>query len=196
MQDVDYVLDEEDLCNLLEENTPIYLVTGRGVKDNIGYYGWVISTVMEKVYESKGHAPGPLKQMESLRAESIGLLSILCFLTHYVHYHNLNINNDQWIHYCNNMSEVRRIKWMNIRTVIMPSACIQADMDAHFQIEEYLHQLTHTLTAHHVKGHQTSPNLPWEAQLNNRADELASEAQKQLTNSQKTGATTKYPASK
>eukprot|EP00957_Ditylum_brightwellii_P209401 15361627-Ditylum_brightwellii.AAC.1 len=133
---------------------------------------------MEIVCEAKGHAPGPLKQKESLQAESIGLLSILCFLKHYVHYYDLNINNDQWIHYCDNMSEVKRIKWMNIRTVITPSSCIRVDMDVHFQIEEYLHQLTHTLTTHHEKGHQTGPKLPWEAQLNNRADKLATEAQK------------------
>eukprot|EP00957_Ditylum_brightwellii_P045033 3416336-Ditylum_brightwellii.AAC.1 len=69
MQDVNYVLDKEDLHNLLEENTPTYLVTDGGVKDSIGYYGWVIVTVMEIVCEAKGHAPGPLKQMESLRAE-------------------------------------------------------------------------------------------------------------------------------
>eukprot|EP00957_Ditylum_brightwellii_P056746 4300544-Ditylum_brightwellii.AAC.1 len=40
MRDVDYVLDEKDLRSLLEENTPLYLVTDGGVKDNIGYYGW------------------------------------------------------------------------------------------------------------------------------------------------------------
>eukprot|EP00957_Ditylum_brightwellii_P097200 7402680-Ditylum_brightwellii.AAC.1 len=79
---------------------------------------------MEIVFKAKWHAPGPLKQMESLQAESIGLLSILCFLKHYVQYHKLHIKDDQWLHYCNNMSEVRRIKWMNIRTVITPSSCI------------------------------------------------------------------------
>ena len=47
-----------------------------------------------------------------------------------------------------------------------------------------------------MKGHQTGPNLNWEAQLNNRADKLATEAQKQLTTIQKTAATTKYPACK
>eukprot|EP00957_Ditylum_brightwellii_P031002 2349199-Ditylum_brightwellii.AAC.1 len=72
MRGVDIVLDKEDLQNLLKENTPIYLVTDGGVKDSIGYYGWVIVTVIEIVWEAKGHAPGSLKQMESLRAESIG----------------------------------------------------------------------------------------------------------------------------
>ena len=69
-------------------------------------------------------------------------------------------------------------------------------MDVHFQVEEYLQQLQHTLTTHHVKGHQTIPNLNWEAQSNNRADELATEVQKQLTTIQKTGVATKYPACK
>eukprot|EP00957_Ditylum_brightwellii_P018014 1357308-Ditylum_brightwellii.AAC.1 len=40
MREVEIVLDKEDLQNLLEESTPIYLVTDGGVKDNIGYYGW------------------------------------------------------------------------------------------------------------------------------------------------------------
>eukprot|EP00957_Ditylum_brightwellii_P077207 5866870-Ditylum_brightwellii.AAC.1 len=69
-------------------------------------------------------------------------------------------------------------------------------MDVHFQIEEYLQQLKHTLTTHHVKGHQTGPNLLWEVQLNNRADKLATEAQKQRSNRQKTGMAMKYPACK
>eukprot|EP00957_Ditylum_brightwellii_P086885 6612694-Ditylum_brightwellii.AAC.1 len=89
MQEVDHVLDEEDLRHLLEENTPIYLVTDSGVKDDIGYYDWVMATVIIIVWEAKGHAPGPLKQMESLRAESIDLLSILCFITHYKKYHKI-----------------------------------------------------------------------------------------------------------
>eukprot|EP00957_Ditylum_brightwellii_P038258 2892986-Ditylum_brightwellii.AAC.1 len=83
MQEVNHVIDKEDLKHLLEENTTIYLVTDSGVKDNIGYYGWVMATVIEILCKAKGHAPGPLKQMKSLRAESIGLLSILCFITHY-----------------------------------------------------------------------------------------------------------------
>eukprot|EP00957_Ditylum_brightwellii_P121889 9295323-Ditylum_brightwellii.AAC.1 len=95
MQEVDLVIGKEDLQNLLEENTPIYLATDRGVKDNIGYYGWVIATLIEIVCEAKGHAPGPLKQMESMRAESIGLLLILCFITHYVRYHKIKVNDDQ-----------------------------------------------------------------------------------------------------
>eukprot|EP00957_Ditylum_brightwellii_P073401 5578048-Ditylum_brightwellii.AAC.1 len=66
MQDVDYILDKEDLRNLLKENTLIYLVTDGGVKDNIGYYRWVIASVMEIVCKAIGHAPGPLRQLESL----------------------------------------------------------------------------------------------------------------------------------
>eukprot|EP00957_Ditylum_brightwellii_P002790 214901-Ditylum_brightwellii.AAC.1 len=69
-------------------------------------------------------------------------------------------------------------------------------MDVHFRIDKYLQQLIHTLKTHHVKGHQARPNLTWEAKLNNRADKLATGAQKQVTASQKTGTTTKYPVCK
>eukprot|EP00957_Ditylum_brightwellii_P060221 4573733-Ditylum_brightwellii.AAC.1 len=71
--------------------------------------------------------------MESQRAESIGLLLILCFITHYDNCHKIQVKDEQWIHYCDNMSKVKRIKWMNVGTVLTPSASIRADMDVHFQ---------------------------------------------------------------
>eukprot|EP00957_Ditylum_brightwellii_P144194 10986904-Ditylum_brightwellii.AAC.1 len=69
-------------------------------------------------------------------------------------------------------------------------------MDVHFQIEAYLHQLTHTLQTHHIKGHQTGSNLAWETMLNNRVDALATNALDQLTTQHKKGTTTLYPACK
>eukprot|EP00957_Ditylum_brightwellii_P000120 8357-Ditylum_brightwellii.AAC.1 len=35
-------------------------------------------------------------------------------------------------------------------------------------------------TAQHVKGHQSGKNMTWEAQLNNMADELATEARNSI----------------
>eukprot|EP00957_Ditylum_brightwellii_P017382 1309311-Ditylum_brightwellii.AAC.1 len=106
---------------------------------------------MDIMCKAKGHAPGPLKLMESLRAE------------------------------------IRQITWMNLRSVLLPSASMQADMGVHFQIEAYLHHHMHTLQTHHVKGHQTGSNLDWEAMLNNRADALATDTLDQLTTQNKKG---------
>eukprot|EP00957_Ditylum_brightwellii_P078809 5992820-Ditylum_brightwellii.AAC.1 len=44
-----------------------------------------------------------------------------------------------------------------------------------------LQQLNILWTTHHVKGHQSGPNLTWEAQLNNRANALATESRETIT---------------
>eukprot|EP00957_Ditylum_brightwellii_P025578 1933103-Ditylum_brightwellii.AAC.1 len=48
----------------------------------------------------------------------------------------------------------------------------------------------------HVKGHQTGSNLLWEAKLNNRADELATEARQNITTHQAHKQIDLFPAAK
>jgi hypothetical protein len=73
---------------------------------------------------------------------------------------------------------------------------VAADFDVQLQIEAILHDLNIPWDTHHVKGHQTGPDLSWEAQLNNRADELATEAKKNLTRHTAETIQHKYPAAK
>eukprot|EP00957_Ditylum_brightwellii_P169399 12893232-Ditylum_brightwellii.AAC.1 len=63
-------MDEEELILLIMEANTLYLVTDGGVKEKVGYFGWVIATVMDILCKAKGHTPGPLKLMESLRTEN------------------------------------------------------------------------------------------------------------------------------
>ena len=65
------------------------------------------------------------------------------------------------------------MKWLNVRAVLNPNITLKADFDVQLQIEAILQDLNMTWTTQHVKGHKTSPDLPWEAILNNRADALA-----------------------
>eukprot|EP00957_Ditylum_brightwellii_P165815 12624439-Ditylum_brightwellii.AAC.1 len=73
------------------------------------------------------------------------------------------------------------MQWVNIRVVLKPSLTLAAAFDVQLQIEHTLQQLDILWSTHHVKGHQSSQNLTWEAQLNNRADALATEARSAIT---------------
>ena len=119
--------------------------------------------------------------MESLQTESVSILSLLCFLLHFSSFHNLTLTPNAWIQYCDNSTAVKRMKWFNLQTVLKPSLTLAADFDVQLQIEATLAELHTQWNTEHVKGHQSGPNLSWEAQLNNRADELATEARNALS---------------
>eukprot|EP00957_Ditylum_brightwellii_P158142 12037154-Ditylum_brightwellii.AAC.1 len=62
------------------------------------------------------------------------------------------------------------MNWFNIRTVLNPNLILNANFDVQIQIEDTLAELDIKWSTQHVKGHQTGPDLSWEAQLNNKAD--------------------------
>eukprot|EP00957_Ditylum_brightwellii_P075060 5703698-Ditylum_brightwellii.AAC.1 len=86
------------------------------------------------------------------------------------------------------------MKWINLRSVLKPSLTLAADFDVQLQIEDTLKQLGIRWHTEHVKGHQSVPDLLWEAKLNNRADELATEAKLDITTMLPTQRQPQYPA--
>eukprot|EP00957_Ditylum_brightwellii_P008878 672542-Ditylum_brightwellii.AAC.2 len=58
----------------------LWLVTNRGVKGSLGYFGWVIAFTTHVLWQGYSQSQGNPDLMESLRAESYGALSILHFL--------------------------------------------------------------------------------------------------------------------
>ena len=73
-------MDTADVIQLLTTDNNLYLATDGGTALGIGYFGWVLATVMETIIKAKGHATGTPSSMDSLRTESISLLSILTYL--------------------------------------------------------------------------------------------------------------------
>lgn len=49
--------------------------------DNVGYYGWVIATSSAIIIEGHGFVPGNPSHMDSLRAESMGMLHALIVMS-------------------------------------------------------------------------------------------------------------------
>eukprot|EP00957_Ditylum_brightwellii_P155919 11868894-Ditylum_brightwellii.AAC.1 len=80
-----------------------------GLDNGIGYYRWVVVSDQKILWENKGHAQGKSHQIEILRIEGIGLLSVVIFLCHCTLCHHIRVNMDRVIHYCDNMGVVKQI---------------------------------------------------------------------------------------
>eukprot|EP00957_Ditylum_brightwellii_P198414 15120224-Ditylum_brightwellii.AAC.1 len=86
---------------MLEEG--IWIGSDGGLKTLDGTFGWVIATATNTMGENNGYALGNRKLMETLRTESISLLSAIIFMQLYTKYHDIPINPNKVIHSCNNM---------------------------------------------------------------------------------------------
>eukprot|EP00957_Ditylum_brightwellii_P113987 8690371-Ditylum_brightwellii.AAC.1 len=71
--------------------------------------------------ENNRYVTGDRNLIETLRTGSIGLLSAIIFIQLYTKYHNILINPSKVIHSCDNMGVVQRIKWMEIRSIKLPT---------------------------------------------------------------------------
>eukprot|EP00957_Ditylum_brightwellii_P211821 15366640-Ditylum_brightwellii.AAC.1 len=89
---VKFVVDEEDLHMVLNDEITLFLVPDGGTENGYGYFGWVIVSHMDILAQHSGHAAGNLDLMESLQTESIGALSLLCVLVCFCRYYNVTIN--------------------------------------------------------------------------------------------------------
>eukprot|EP00978_Attheya_sp_CCMP212_P047490 scaffold421406_cov35-Attheya_sp.AAC.1 len=71
------------------------------------------------------------------------------------------------------------MKWYKERDICAPNTHLFPDNDVQVQIEDTMIQLKTTFITEWVKGHQTpkaGKELPWEATLNIKVDQLANEA--------------------
>eukprot|EP00957_Ditylum_brightwellii_P199989 15245735-Ditylum_brightwellii.AAC.1 len=78
-----------------------------------------------------------------------------------------HLTTNKWLQYFNNKAAVGRMRCHNLQNILSPAATTQPDFDVQLQIGQVLKSLPCTWAHHHVKSHQTGPNLSWEAQLNN-----------------------------
>eukprot|EP00957_Ditylum_brightwellii_P001028 81583-Ditylum_brightwellii.AAC.1 len=91
---------------------------------------------------------------------------------------------------------MKQMKWISIRTVLKPLLTLAADYDVQRQIEALVQELGINWEVHHVKGHQSGNRLSWEAQLNNRADKLATEAKAHISQNMADTIQFMYPVAK
>ena len=176
----------QTLRECIERGVKLWFVTDGGAKDGKGYFGWVIATATQILWRGKGKANGNPHQMESLRTESVGMLSLMRFLYHYCTYHGFTPDAHQADHFCDNKALVSRMNWYERRDVATTNASLTPDHDVQIQIEETMNSLNLQCPTTWVEGHQDTTEeetaqLPWEAQLNIEADKLATEARHEMT---------------
>jgi hypothetical protein len=95
-------LPDSSLYELLHKrNVNILVASDGGHVDVYGSFGWVIGTQAEIIWDCQGTARG--YPMQSYRAEGYGRMSVLLFLTHYIHYHGIQPAEDLRVtSYCDN----------------------------------------------------------------------------------------------
>jgi hypothetical protein len=163
---------------LLNESETLCIVSDGGQKDEYGSFGWVIGTKDEILFEGSGPARG--QPMTSHRSEAYGKLAWMCFVLHYTEFLGIEIKcaiNS----YCDNIAIIRGTKFNKEKTAFNS---LQADYDILAQIADQqtrLRRIAPRLAqSRHVKGHQDKlqpiHELTRQAQLNIRADQLATQA--------------------
>jgi hypothetical protein len=185
------------LHELLQIQRSLNFVTDGGATEGHGYFGWVIATNSKILWRGKGKVLGNPHLMESLRTESVGMLSMTLFLLHYCKFHDIEVTNNNLCHYCDNSTVVGRMQWFQERDINTPNSHLSPDNDVQSQIEATMQELQTTFPSQWVKGHQEQKEgeeLTWEAKLNIEADTLATEARNETSTD--SNIFHQYPASK
>jgi hypothetical protein len=91
--------------------------------------------------------------MQSYRAEGYGRMSLLLFLTHYIHYHGIKPAEDLGVtSYCDNSSLLETEEEFHNREVDSTSWYLKPDHDVIMTLSEIRKKLPFTLITRHVKG--------------------------------------------
>ncbi|WP_317203152.1 hypothetical protein [Janthinobacterium sp.] len=160
---------------LRDASSHIMIVSDGGAKDDKGYFGWIIGTKHEVLWEGQGPARG--NPMTAQRAEAYGKLSWICFLKHYVAFLDIQVRCEV-SSFCDNMGVIQQTPFSTSNTAreaILPDYDILKEIKTQ---QENLRKLIPRLhQGNHVKGHQDKHKnfveLPRPAQLNILADNQA-----------------------
>ena len=177
------------LCaELIDESARLFIVSDGGQIGELGSYGWTIGTQEEILWEGTGPARG--QPMTSQRAEAYGKLAWTCFIIQYSQFMGIEIKCSI-TSYCDNIGVVQQTAFDISRSA---RDSIKADYDVLWETTEKqrllrkcaprLHQ------GKHIKGHQDRTKQRHElsrpAQLNVRADEIATQTLRQMLNRNET----------
>jgi ribonuclease HI len=158
---------------MADHSVTLQIVSNGSVKDQMGTFGWIIATDTSVLFTNHGKCFG--QPMTSHRAEFIGVLSWMIFISRYREFFSLSTHCTIAAH-CDNLSVVNstnKIHNRKLKDAIDPDYDVACDVRHRFvELMQYF-----PTTIQHIKGHQDSKTpiaeLSWPAQLNVKADELA-----------------------
>ena len=160
----------------------VFLATDGGANKGKGYFGWVVASQQQLLWEGSGTIPSHSSQINSLRPEASSHLAVLKFLQDYMSSHKTRVSATI-THIVDNNSQVRRAEFFNQGREHTPKSITRSDMDLQLQIESTLEDMykSHhsTVVSHHVKGHSDQLIGPptWKEHLNILADSLATSSE-------------------
>jgi hypothetical protein len=159
------------------EQLQLCCVRDGSAKGDLGSVGWELaigkSILWKCIVPAFGREPG------SFCAESHGMLLAMLFLDHHLQFFRVDVSENVEHLFCsNNKGLVLRVGKSMDRSWANPNHCLASECDIESGIVELLHAMPVNFSIQHVLGHQDAKisveNLPWEAQMNCRADACAS----------------------
>eukprot|EP00957_Ditylum_brightwellii_P203068 15333085-Ditylum_brightwellii.AAC.1 len=86
----------------IELGDKLWAVTDRGLKRGDGYFGWVIATDTNILWEGEEYAQSNAELAESIHTEGMAHLAAALFLKHYSRYYNITIKPQNEKHFTDN----------------------------------------------------------------------------------------------
>jgi hypothetical protein len=181
--------DKPDLMDiLLSETKVLNICSSGGHINNRGSYGWVMAAAGTVIYQGKGHARG--YPMSLYRAEAYGKLAWLLFLNHYCECFGITISCSIQS-YCDNLEVIKQSRFYSRMDKVWD--CLRPDYDILVEIVHVQDALRakapYMIAGQWIKGHQDAKTaldkVPLPALLNIKADGLATEVLRSISNHEK-----------
>jgi hypothetical protein len=188
--------DRPLLLHCLRTNPTLYLAADGGAAECKGSFGCVVANHDCILAECGGPVEGA--DPKCFRAEGYGLLAILRLVFHLRWFYVTRNQALLFTVYSDSESLLKRIEASLKLTYAVPRRTLFSEADVEMQILDALAAFYPMPILCHVEGHQDTkyPDLPlpWNAQLNKRCDEIATEYLDAATDILRT--TSFFPASK
>jgi hypothetical protein len=174
---ISLLIDPDDIPSIFQNKAHIEMASDGGHEPNTGIstFGWTVAVNKVLIAKGRGPAQAHPSMAESFRSEGYGLASVLVFIKNMIEHHNVSTENHTWTIYIDNMALIQRMEGYSVHTPI-PRWNLRSDEDITHLANELLSHIPARLS--HIHSHQDDSSdwqqLPFSAQLNTLADELAS----------------------
>jgi hypothetical protein len=121
----------------------------------------------------------------SFRAEGYSILAVLCLLSHIRYFHVLSNQHVCFRQYYDSESLLKRIAVSRQLKRTIPRRYLFSEVDVEMQFLAAIQAVASAVESVHVEGHQDTKypeqHLPWEAEPNQRCDEITSDGSPRAT---------------
>jgi hypothetical protein len=173
LEDATFV-ERRQLIASLRSAATLFLASDGGASDRRGSFGALIATGDNILIECGGRAKGA--NPRSFWVEGYGILAVLGLMFHIRYFYVLQDQQARFRFYCDCESLLKRIDASRKLKRTIPQQYRFSQVNVEMQILSAIQAFADGVRLEHVGGHQDTKYpeqpLPWEAQLNQRCDEI------------------------